>query len=387
MGGRSGVNGERDNLQRSSASAAQFYMLNDEKNMQRKSYRVASVTAGDYNDDSRYAEWQQVNGSIVPTRVALQASLSELFSAYAVSLDADRASSAATDHALQLAATDLEYEVTRVKSPVIGRDLNPLGRGDGTYYCNGGNYALSASLAIRGAKPRLVGDVATGYGSSVNNRMLSYTEWSQLILKAKIFCPMLIVTCPIYQAFIENPCEDIGTSNLWDFCCLCMPRLCPECGSCSPTIGCCHYKLPGFGQYCSHRPPKPPPPHRDCKTTEPRTPHPWFQTRSHLGLDCCCIADVDIAMGFGSINVYYCDGQACSIRVRLVGQYASLCSCSEPGAIRPDITIPPTYHKLDNELSILLDRCAHIPGCDVCANQQLEVLKEFYSEFACIAPI
>jgi hypothetical protein len=42
--------------QRSTASATQFYALNDEKNMQRQSYRVATVTAGDYNDDSRYAE-------------------------------------------------------------------------------------------------------------------------------------------------------------------------------------------------------------------------------------------------------------------------------------------------------------------------------------------
>jgi len=102
--------------------------------------------------------------------VALQASLSELFSAYAVSLDADRASSAATNHALQLAATDLEYEVTRVKSPVLGRDLNPMGRGDGTYYCNGGNAALSSSVAVRSAKPRLTGESAIGFGSSVNNQ-------------------------------------------------------------------------------------------------------------------------------------------------------------------------------------------------------------------------
>jgi len=87
--------------QRYSASGVQYYQVNDERNAQRKTYRAASVTAGDYNDDSRYAEWQQVNGSIVPTRVALQASLSELFSAYAVSLDADRASSARRDVLLQ----------------------------------------------------------------------------------------------------------------------------------------------------------------------------------------------------------------------------------------------------------------------------------------------
>jgi len=82
---------------------------------------------------------------------------------------ADRASSAATNHALQLGATDLEYEVTRVKSPVIGRDMNPMGRGDGTYYCNGGNLANGASLAIRGAKPVFTGVGTWGCGSSMNN--------------------------------------------------------------------------------------------------------------------------------------------------------------------------------------------------------------------------
>jgi len=75
-----------------------------------------------------------------------------------------------TNHALSLAATDLEYEVTRVKSPVLGRDLNPLGRGDGTYYCNGGNATLSSSVAVRSAKPRLTGESAIGFGSSVNNQ-------------------------------------------------------------------------------------------------------------------------------------------------------------------------------------------------------------------------
>ncbi len=116
--------------QRSSASNTQYYMVNDERTIEKRSYQVGSVTAGDYNDDSRYAEWQQVNGAAVPCCMSAGAIPSELFSAYDITLDADRASSAATSHALQLAATDLEYEGTRVKSPVLGRDLNPLGRGE-----------------------------------------------------------------------------------------------------------------------------------------------------------------------------------------------------------------------------------------------------------------
>ncbi|MCD6283410.1 hypothetical protein J7J84_07435 [bacterium] len=154
--------------QRSSASNTQYYMLNDERTIEKRSYQVGGVTAGDVNDDSRYAEWQHVNGAIVPTRVAIGIP-SELFNAYNITLDADRASSAATNYALQLGATDLEYEVTRVKSPVIGRDMNPMGRGDGTYYANGGNYADSANVVISGAKPVFTGEAATGFGSGVNN--------------------------------------------------------------------------------------------------------------------------------------------------------------------------------------------------------------------------
>jgi len=75
---------------------------------------------------------------------------------------ADRASSAAGNHALQLAATDLEYEVTRVKSPVLGRDLNPMGRGDGTYYAQG-------AFAIYEAKAEFVGEITSGFGNSVCN--------------------------------------------------------------------------------------------------------------------------------------------------------------------------------------------------------------------------
>jgi len=166
--GTSGVAGKPiESPQRSSASNTQYYMLNDERTIEKRSYQVGGITAGDTNDDSRYAEWQHVNGAIVPTRVAIGIP-SELFNAYNITLDADRASSAATSHALQLGATDLEYEVTRVKSPVIGRDMNPMGRGDGTYYCNGGN-ASGGSIQVRELKPKFAGRYSTGVGNGVNH--------------------------------------------------------------------------------------------------------------------------------------------------------------------------------------------------------------------------
>ena len=84
---------------------------------------------------------------------------------------ADRVSSAATIYALQLAATDQEYEVTRVKSPVLGRDMNPMGRGDGYYYPNGGNAVADGSIVVCDAKSMWTeGHIRSGFASSVNNQ-------------------------------------------------------------------------------------------------------------------------------------------------------------------------------------------------------------------------
>ncbi len=259
--------------QRSTASGGSYYMVNDEKDMQRKSYRVASVTAGDYNDDSRYAEWQWVNGAIVPCRVSAAPNLSELFSAYAITLDADRASSAASNHALQLAATDLEYEVTRVKSPVLGRDLNPLGRGDGTYYCNGGN--RGGCLAIYRAKPVFAGNVASGYGNDINNQEdggsdceKDYDEF--LRLEAAGLCKRQVELMPGESCCeLECAAERAGQRPISKECMCCG---CKGCGPCSVPDPCCCCPEDDEGreqqqQSCQNCMPYGP--------NEPGCPNPW----------------------------------------------------------------------------------------------------------------
>jgi len=47
--------------------------------------------------------------------------------------------------------------------------MNPLGRGNGAYYPNGGNTA-GGSIAINGAKPAFYGQTRCGYGTSINNQ-------------------------------------------------------------------------------------------------------------------------------------------------------------------------------------------------------------------------
>ena len=78
--------------------------------------------------------------------------MSELFSAYNTALDADRSVLPVGRLALMVAQTDLEYEQTRVKNPAIGRDLNPMGRGDGAYYPDDGGSICPMPCRTRRAR-------------------------------------------------------------------------------------------------------------------------------------------------------------------------------------------------------------------------------------------
>jgi hypothetical protein len=83
-------------------------------------YTYTGLNLGYYrvetNDAARMcSETLQVNGSITPARVAIALNKSELCTAYAFTLDADRAVYAyGGEGTLALLATDLEFEGSRV---------------------------------------------------------------------------------------------------------------------------------------------------------------------------------------------------------------------------------------------------------------------------------
>ncbi len=163
--GNHGKNELIESPQIKTASARNYYNVNDEKNTQRKSYINNAMTAGNSVDPARMcSKTLQVNGTVTPTRaLALPPSISELFSAYAFTLDSDRAVYAyGGEGTLAILATDLEFEGSRVKTPVLGRDMNPMGRGDGTYYAQG-------AMGIAGARAAFVGEITAGFGNSVCN--------------------------------------------------------------------------------------------------------------------------------------------------------------------------------------------------------------------------
>jgi hypothetical protein len=62
----------------------------------------------------------------------------------------------------EIAGLNVMYEATRVKSFIVGRDLNPGGRGDGRYYAQGGFSAGSL-------RPMPTTTPVSGWGNSVNN--------------------------------------------------------------------------------------------------------------------------------------------------------------------------------------------------------------------------
>jgi len=72
-----------------------------------------------------------------------------------IALSSDRGS-------LEIAGVSLLYEGTRVKSYLLGRDLNPAGRGLGDYYPQG-------MFGAGGLRPVCTPNFIAGYGNSINN--------------------------------------------------------------------------------------------------------------------------------------------------------------------------------------------------------------------------
>jgi len=144
-----------------STSSNAFFRHSDEIMDARATYDL-HLAAGDTKDQSRIEELLLLNSGTPLTRVALVPSPSELFVAFNYSIVADNVLQPSTHISSRYALSELAYIGTRVYGPVIGRDLNPLGRGNGTYYHSG-------SQGVWEAKPPLIGDVGFGVGNSIND--------------------------------------------------------------------------------------------------------------------------------------------------------------------------------------------------------------------------
>jgi hypothetical protein len=163
---------------------------------------------------------------------------------------------------LEYAGLSLVYEGNRVKSALLGRDLNPLGRGDTSFYPVG-------ALSLKNVTPKGLTYVWMGNGNSVNNQdqggigsspsgnfdAAGMLKCGQSLYPGRMcpLCPVLQVhpclwttpdelcecmrqsACAAYECWYNNPycCE-----NVYRFCsCLCGEPLDCLVGGCGGNGG------------------------------------------------------------------------------------------------------------------------------------------------------
>ena len=161
-------------------SATQFINVADEISPSRRTYNPGTSVAGDTEAIAAKGRLVLVNGATPTLLTQVTAYPSELFShrnptynENTIALPSDRGS-------LEISGANLMYEGTRVKTWLLGRDLNPGGRGDGAMYAQG-------MFSADGIRPITAQYALWGIGNSINNKLctgdthttsLIYWNWS-----------------------------------------------------------------------------------------------------------------------------------------------------------------------------------------------------------------
>ena len=138
-----------------------------------------------------------------------------------IALSSDRGS-------LEIAGVSLLYEGTRVKSYLLGRDLNPAGRGLGDYYPQG-------MFGVGGLRPTCTPNFIAGSGNSINN------------MYGRCCCPRTgcVGQCSgVYSAEGCNCCLD--TDNAFERCV-------SMCKSPAPIKVMTHCGIPDFTYRLNHK--------------------------------------------------------------------------------------------------------------------------------------
>ena len=103
---------------------------------------------------------------------------------------------------LEYAGLSLVYEGNRVKSALLGRDLNPLGRGDGVYYFAGQMMLPAAIENVRCC------DLTQRSGNSVNNGdQYTVTDLDRDFLRCLQDLYEICAACVTLMKDIQDPCK------------------------------------------------------------------------------------------------------------------------------------------------------------------------------------
>jgi len=146
-------------------SAVQFINVSDEIAPARRTYNPSSSAAGDTSAIASKGRLVLVNGALPATQGQTTTYPSELFSQRNMTYNENSIALPSDRGTLELSGVNLMYEGTRVKSWLVGRDLNPAGRGDGSHYALGG-FVLGDLRPASGQSP------LAGEGNSINNPLL-----------------------------------------------------------------------------------------------------------------------------------------------------------------------------------------------------------------------
>jgi len=143
-------------------SAVQFINVSDEITPARRTYNPSTSAAGDTSAIASKGRLVLVNGSLPAMQQQSTQNASELFSQRNMTYNENSIALSSDRGTLELSGVNLMYEGTRVKSWLVGRDLNPAGRGDGSHYALGG-------FEIGALRPPASNVALPGTGNSVNN--------------------------------------------------------------------------------------------------------------------------------------------------------------------------------------------------------------------------
>ena len=199
-------------------NSQQFINIADEFTPARLTYHPSTSAAGDTSTVNAKGSYSVINGSAPPVNATTLHS--ELFyhrnatvNQNSIALSSDRGS-------LEIAGVSLLYEGTRVKSYLLGRDLNPMGRGDGNYYPHG-------AFGIGNVRPIPTTSIVSGFGNSINNGcggsnkpcdLLAFEYKPQEVAPKSQEAPLI---SPSYGKYLVGPdegCTGINWNDFWYGC-------------------------------------------------------------------------------------------------------------------------------------------------------------------------
>ena len=155
--------GEKGAIMTSSLISVQFINVSDEIAPARRTYNPSTSAAGDTSAIASKGRLVLVNGSLPAEQSQTTANPSELFSHRNMTYNENSIALSSDRGTLELSGVNLMYEGTRVKSWLVGRDMNPAGRGDGSHYALG-------DFTIGSIRPVPTTTPVGGWGNSVNNQ-------------------------------------------------------------------------------------------------------------------------------------------------------------------------------------------------------------------------